>query len=1251
MKNILSILIMLMCWPAAGSAQDFTQFDWEKLRIDSVVPTYYEVVPLETDYRLFDYAVSVRYPEWIALTKDETDRLRAIPGGEELIADTLAIHSHVGVSRGEGLLDISFIPIVRRGEGYYKLLSGKVEIVPTLKTSLARKLKAKAPVAGQRWAAQSVLAQGRWVKISVESDGIYHLTHAAITQMGFGNPANVRVYGYGGHLQKEIIDADTDFDDLEEVSLWPVPDGYLFYANGLETFRDGRHIPNHYARAACYFVTEAGSPVGAFPSTSSSTSPVATISTFDAYVSYHPQGYAWYHGGRQLFEDYDYASGNSRSYTLTLPYRSSGAQGRLTVNFSAANDATTQATTRFNNNALGMMSLSALADYSSATVVEKSYAVSASAASNIVNITSTKGNHARLNFLTLKYTGAMTLDGGVQQMQFTQQHDGSQAFNISYTSGQQPQLWRLAERGKPATSIAGTLTTVNGTPCYRVVVDGDGAEHRFVAFNVNAYGSYPQPTIVGEIGNQNLHALGAMDMVIITPASGIFDAEAERLAAVHREVDGLRVGVFRADLIYNEFSSGTPDATAYRRFLKMLYDRATTDADRPRYLLLFGDCAWDNRMLSSAWNKLDPNNFLLCFESENSTSDTNCYVMEEYFGLLDDGEGRSMVTDKTDVGVGRFPVRSLSEAKDVVNKTIRHIRGENIGAWRNVVCVMGDDGDNNQHLRMADNVANTIQDNHPELEVRKVIWDAYPIVASASGNRYPMIEKLIHQQMEEGALMMNYTGHAATYCLSHELVVRIEDFAGYKSPRAPLWVTAACDVMPFDTQTSNIGETAILNPNGAAVAFYGTARTVYAQSNEPLNIAFCKALFAADDVGRPNRVGDAVRISKVQAPSSENKLHYALLGDPALSFGNPGNRVVLDAINGTSVADLPDDFMLHAGGKARFTGHIERNSGEAINDFRGVLTARLYDSESTVTCRNNTGSDKIFTYRAYDKILYNGQDSVRGGRFDLVCPIPIDIRYSNDTGRLLFYANTVDCRYEANGYNHDFLLGGTEPGIKDGNGPSIYAYLNDDSFTDGQTVGATPYFVADISDENGISAAGNGLGHDLELIIDGNPLTTYTLNDYFTGEFGDYTRGHVAYSIPRLEAGEHQLVFRAWDLLNNPNSVALNFVVDPELPMNILKIYAANNPARTQTQFLLSYDRPGSVCEFTIEVFDFSGRLLWTHTESGSNDSGFYAIPWDLTTGSGFPLGSGIYLYRARVKCDRSEEATASQKLIINRRQ
>ena len=74
------------------------------------------------------------------------------------------------------------------------------------------------------------------------------------------------------------------------------------------------------------------------------------------------------------------------------------------------------------------------------------------------------------------------------------------------------------------------------------------------------------------------------------------------------------------------------------------------------------------------------------------------------------------------------------------------------------------------------------------------------------------------------------------------------------------------------------------------------------------------------------------------------------------------------------------------------------------------------------------------------------------------------------------------------------------------------------------------------------------------------------------------------------------------------------------------------------------------MCQFTIEVFDFAGRQLWSYSAEGSSSNGLYSVPWNLCTGSGMPLGSGVYLYRARVKCDDSSETSKAQKIIINRR-
>lgn len=1255
-KRLIYIWCALLLPFATVTAQDFTRLDWNELQIDSVLPVYAEVVPLETDYRLYDYHVRVRFPEWSPLTVAETAVASRF---SEQLSDSLHIESFVGVERGKGLMDIAFVPIVKRNGGFLKLISAKIEIVPELKESRNRRVnrKTRASTAAERYASHSVLAEGLWYKIAVTDDGIHYLSNAQIRKMGF-DPQRVRIYGYGGHLQDEQIDADNDWDDLEPVALLPVQDGYLFYANGLLHWKNNRHVLNHYARQACYFVTQGESAVEPI-ATSTEETPSAgspTASQFEGHYAYDPQEYAWYQGGRQLYENYDYGTGNSRNYTLDLPTHvcTTGGSSTLTIRFSAVSGETTKVSPSFNDELLTSFSISSLASYDFGVETTQSYTLSSAniQESNTLQLSVANSVNARLNYIELSYPGELRLDATVRQCQFDWPSTKGRVITTAYATDQQPQLWRLAERGTPAVSVQGTS---QDNLCHYAVPD-DGLTHRYVAFDAAAYASYPQPTIVGTVANQDLHAVDSLDMVVLIPANGQFEAQAERLAVVHREIDGLRVGVFRADQVYNEFSSGTADATAYRRFMKMLYDRAESHGYIPRYLLLFGDGAWDNRMLTTAWRSYSPDDFLLCYESENSLNDVVSYVMEDYFGLLDDGEGSALTREKVDIGVGRFPVRTVAEAKALVDKTISYIRAEHSGPWKNVVSFLGDDGDNNDHLIKANQVAESVIAKHPEIEVRKVMWDAYPRVSTASGFRFPQAKQVIDQQMEEGALMINYTGHAATYCLSHEQVLRIEDFAAYTSPRVPLWVTAACDVMPFDTQKENVGETAILNENAAAVAFYGTTRTVYASKNVVLNRAFCDAVFDSDDTGRPNRLGDAVRYSKVYVASSEgsyreNKLHYALLGDPALRLGSIQNHVVLDNINGVAVDALPDDFTLHAGATVRLEGHLIDADGNELTSFEGTLHARLYDSKSTVVCLNADGADNPFTYTTYDKILYNGSDSIHAGRFAITCPIPIDIKYSDEAGRLLFYAISADRLTEANGYSEDFLIGGTEPGLTDTEGPKIAAWIGDEEFQDGDVVCATPYFVARLEDESGINTAGNSLGHDLELIIDGDPAYTFNLNSYFTGDFGDYRRGTVAFSIPTLSQGTHSLLFRAWDTQNNENHVQLTFEVNPSLAMHLLDLTASINPASTQTSFLLTYDRPGSECQFTIEVFDFAGRLLWTHTESGSNSTGVYAVPWNLTTGSGFPLGSGIYLYRARVTCGESDEATKTRKLIIHRRQ
>ena len=123
-------------------------------------------------------------------------------------------------------------------------------------------------------------------------------------------------------------------------------------------------------------------------------------------------------------------------------------------------------------------------------------------------------------------------------------------------------------------------------------------------------------------------------MVVIVPKSGKLMSQAQRLIDAHVTNDSLRIRLVRADELYNEFSSGTPDAMAYRRYLKMLYDKAGSENDMPKFLLLFGDAAWDNRMVTQDWRNSSPDDYLLCYESWNSTNEVSSYVTDDFFGVL-----------------------------------------------------------------------------------------------------------------------------------------------------------------------------------------------------------------------------------------------------------------------------------------------------------------------------------------------------------------------------------------------------------------------------------------------------------------------------------------------------------------------------------------------------------------------------------------------------------------------------------------
>jgi hypothetical protein len=1175
-----------------AKAQRFFNLTTDEVRVDTLLPAFNYAYPLGPRYADSTYTVSIEYPEFEPMSAEEIESYERITNYKLRITNGVPlpvlpkIHQSFSVDRKQGMLHIGFIPLVYRDGQYQKLVSFKLDV-------RGKRLEARnenRASAIPRYADNSVLRSGTWAKIRVAETGIYQLTNDLIKKAGFNDINKVKVYGYGGARQPEQLTADylANTDDLKEVPTCTVNGRRLFYAIGPVSWdANYRRIRNNYSDYGYYFLTE-------------NDSTALTIEKDDFISSCYPQrddycslyevdNYAWYHGGRNLYDATEIKAGSTKSYTIAA--KGTG-KGLLTIVLSASNGASI--TVGLNGETLGSVSINKQGDYDAMLTATRTFDVSDLQASNTVTVTtSASSGITRLDYISIY--------------------------------SEQPQASPNLENG------------TFGTPEY-----------------------------VYRIMNQNHHAATATDMVIVIPTSQKLLGQAQRLKALHEQHDSLRVTIVPADELYNEFSSGTPDANAYRRYMKMLYDRAETEEDMPRYLLLLGDAAWDNRMRVSDWSGLSVDDFLLCFESENSYSHTSCYVSDDYFGLLDDGEGASLLTEKTDIAVGRITARSASEAEIVVDKIDNYINNKEAGIWQNTVCTMGDDGNQNRHMEDADSVAQLVETLHPDMLVKRVIWDAYTRVSTATGNRYPDVTRQILQQMQQGALIMNYSGHGRADAISHEYVLTLPDFSTTTSLRLPLWVTASCDIMPFDGQEDNIGETALFNKQGGCIAFFGTTRTVYQPQNRLMNLAFTRQVLDRDEKGLMMPIGEAVRRAKSElvttgiiigyqkngqpiwsTDKSENKLQYSLLGDPALRLALPTATIVVDSINHTAIGS--DILTLKAGSTATITGRVLDHSQQTNTDFTGTVNAVVRDAKEQIICKMNDTSETEEPFIFYDRptTIFNGSDSVRQGRFSFTFIVPKDISYSDQQGIINLYAVNNTKTLTATGRFEQLVMNGKSETGGNQQGPSIYCYLNSTSFTNGGNVNSTPYFVAELADEDGINAAGSGIGHDLQLIIDGDMNKTYSLNDYFQYDFGSYTKGTLGYSIPALDYGQHHLLFRAWDVLNNSSTAELDFNVVKGLEPIFSAVDCTPNPATTKTTFRITHDRANSPMDVVIDIFDISGRHLWSYNESGTYSNNTISIDWDLCTDGGRRLHTGVYLYRVRLSSDGSSYISKANKLIV----
>ena len=1116
-------------------------------------------------------------------------------------------------------------------------------------------------IAGESYASSSVLSSGKWFKAAITSDGIYRIDYSKLKQMGLANPSNPKIYG-NNQGQLSYYNTSNSPDDLIEIpvylnrgtdGIFNEGDYLLFYAMGTHRWKyniatdDYEYIRHNYSDTSFYFITSSSGPVKTIQDVAApSGSPVYYTSSTEVLYNHEVESENLIKSGREWYQPISVFEGIqiNPGFTNLVPSEKVEYSLRVLARSSIPSLFRLQEGESVLAGVLvpEVILLSSTGTYARDGIVSGSVTPSSTSPAYVVKFFNNGESAAKawIDYVRLRARAVLSFNGKSREFFDSRSVSpgGITEFTIKSNITDMV-MWDITDPMNPRN----VPFTRNGDNC-RFVANTDSLR-RFIAFSYAGSGS---PRIRNsELPNQDLHSSEDADMIIVTHP--LFLKYAAKLASIHEANSGLKSLIVTPEQIYNEYSGGIPDIAAIRNFIRMKYMRQL-GSDRLKYLLLFGDGSYENKTQPPH----NPN-YIPTWQSQNSTVVVSSFTSDDFYGLLEDGEGEAEGTE--DIGIGRFPVSDTASAGVLVEKTRRYLDSSSTGNWRNIITIAADDEDGNAHMSDAEGLYSLLNNSYPQFNVDKIYLDAFRQVTSVNGQSYPDVTKAIDDRINSGCLIFNYLGHGNEIGLAHERVVKTENINSWKNlAKLPMFITATCEFSRFDDIEINpitrdmvgknsAGEMVLLNHDGGGIALMTTTRVVYSAPNYTLNRNIYNYAFTPDENGEALRLGDVIRLAKLNSGNGMNKRNFLLLGDPAIRLAYPWHgNVVTDSVNGISVT-MPSD-SLKALSLITVSGHVEDNSGNTLSGFNGTVWPLVFDKAAKIRTLSNDGGPTM-EFELRNSIIFSGKSGVKNGMFSFSFIVPKDISYSFGPGKISYYASEGDT--DMAGDFRNIIVGGfSNTVMTDTTGPEIKLFLNDSLFRQGGITGSDPVLLAIIKDEGGINTTGSGIGHDLTAWLNGDKNQTYVLNSFFETEINDFSKGRVNYPVGYLGGGDHSITLKAWDNFNNSSEATLNFVVRTEEGFILNNLINYPNPFTDQTNITAEHNRPDEDMEVRIDIYNMNGQKIKVlETEFVTTGYRLPPISWDGNDDGGNRVGRGIYPYTVVIRTSSGEVSRVSGRMII----
>lgn len=1103
----------------------------------------------------------------------------------------------------------------------------------------------------------SVMRQGEWYQFKITKNGIYKLSYNQIKQAGISvnniNSADIKMYGFGAMLpEANAIERDPDIPELA-IKMNDGGDGsfdegdyLLFYAQGPDSwdyYEDDklfRHRINIYSRQAYYYLVFSDGIGKRIEETNSIDNANYTVNSFADYDFIEDEKYNLINSGRRWFGDkYEFTTEYSYSFDFKNITQNSD------VNFKAVFVARSDRKSFFNLSLFNETKMVTIPKTSSGLYPD--YAQNGSGKWVFKNTSSSSS-------IPIKIKYSQPLSSSVGWIDFLEINvERDLIFSNSQMEFRDPKSIRLGRISKfelqnpDGKSLEIWETTdVNNPKKIKYTAHGNTLEFTLLTEELREFISFEEssaisPEFIKSVANQNLHAQLNHEYIIITHPN--FLSQAEELAQFHRDDSGIDVFVTTLEPIYHEYSSGKQDISAIRDFLRSVYLNSD-DNKKLKYALLFGDASMDYL------NRVEDNtNMIPTWESYESLAVVKSIASDDFFAFFDEEEGGGgLIHDEVDIGTGRFPVTTTTQAQQMVDK-VKHYKSTQAAVmsdWRNVICFVADDEDSNLHLDQANDLSILVDEIYPTANLDKIFVDAYQQESTSAGQRYPKVNDAINERVDKGALIISYTGHGGEVGWGQERFLDVPDIVSWTNfDKLPVFLTATCEFARYDDpERVSAGELIFLNSKGGGISLFTTARATYSGSNFIVSKNFYRISLTKKD-GNYLRMGDIMRLTKVASGTGSNILKFILLGDPALKLNMPDYQLNITSVENTLTGEITD--TIKALSKVTIKGNITDENNQLLSNFNGLVYPSIYDKPSDVTTLGNDGGSATYTFKLQKNILYKGKADVVDGKFEFSFIVPKDISYQFGEGKISLYAENTEI--DATGFDNGIIIGGNDNNtIIDENGPSIQLYINDDNFVEGGITDENPVLLAYLSDENGINTTGNGIGHDITATLDSDESNIKILNDYYISDVNSYKSGSLSFPFFKIADGEHHIELKVWDIHNNSTKAKIYFTVASSTQMALENLFNYPNPITDYTNFSFEYNQSNQIIEVTIDIYNINGRFVTQLKENFFSD-GYRSkeIKWDATDSYGNTIGKGIYIYKVYVKSESGKESHKSSKLVV----